>query len=257
MLLHAAAELCLQQVALPRLAFGLSLLMTKLHIFNPCAGVQLPVTLDDYKRLTLDDARALCKWFSQHTIEQLQRAALGNLSDEAEQRLKALGMQRAEFFKMLATAAPHLLIQYVAASSRSAQYLLPPSFDTFHQCDMTCSIVISGNPSLACLLLGTHALRNNLLRLWPLSHRITSTHLEGNPEDTDHMTRCQRAALAAAGLSDDQKSDIIAAYSETLREVQKLEKEVQQLRAQLAEAQVTLAIARCSSICSHVAAALR
>lgn len=55
-----------------------------------------------------------------------------------------------------------------------------------------------------------------------------------------HMTQCQRAALAAAALSDAQKSDIVVAYSETARELQKLQADVAQLQAQLAQVHADL-----------------
>lgn len=54
------------------------------------------------------------------------------------------------------------------------------------------------------------------------------------------MTQCQRAALAAAALSDAQKSDIVVAYSETARELQKLQADVAQLQAQLAQVHADL-----------------
>lgn len=57
--------------------------------------------------------------------------------------------------------------------------------------------------------------------------------MEGKPVDYEHMMRCQRAALTAAAFTKAQQSDIIAAYSETLRDVQKVQAEVDRLQARL------------------------
>lgn len=65
--------------------------------------------------------------------------------------------------------------------------------------------------------------------------RLSLSNIEGKPVDHGEMMRCQRTAMEAAAFSDAQRSDIVAAYSETQREVQQVEAEVGQLQERLAQ----------------------
>lgn len=81
--------------------------------------------------------------------------------------------------------------------------------------------------------------------------RFFLSHLEGKPVDYAHFMRCQRAALDAAAFDDAQQSNIVAAYRQAAKDVQKLQAEMERLQAQLVQVCYHKCLAVVVAVLSH------
>lgn len=78
---------------------------------NLDAGLPQPTTLEDYKRLTLDEVAAIYRHFLLTMSSMLANVPHAGLSADEEQRFGVLMNQRGQFFDVLAIAAPDMAMK--------------------------------------------------------------------------------------------------------------------------------------------------